>query len=128
MRNLKTAYARTAPQWDFFGEKRRKNFTELRWDGRAYAELKIRGKTMLEFKYDTQLLIEGENLDEDAISDYFTENFKGDCLLAVGDDEMIKIHFHTNEPWKVLEYCASLGEIYDIVVEDMDRQSRGLKG
>ena len=29
--------------------------------------------------------------------------------------------------WKVLEYCASLGEIYDIVVEDMDRQSRGLK-
>ena len=45
-----------------------------------------------------------------------------------GDDELIKIHFHTNEPWKVLEYCASLGEIYDIVVEDMDRQSRGLKG
>ena len=24
--------------------------------------------------------------------------------------------------------CATLGEIYDIVVEDMDRQSRGLKG
>ena len=35
---------------------------------------------------------------------------------------MIKIHFHTNEPWKVLEYCASLGEIYDIVIEDMERQ------
>ena len=69
---------------------------------------------MLEFKYDTQLLIEGENLDEDEISEYFTEHFKGDCLLAVGDDELIKIHFHTNEPWKVLEYCASLGEIYDI--------------
>lgn len=84
--------------------------------------------SMLEFKYDTQLLIEGENLDEDEISDYFTEHFKGDCLLAVGDEELIKIHFHTNEPWKVLEYCASIGEIYDIVVEDMDRQSRGLKG
>ena len=54
---------------------------------------------MLEFKYDTQLLIEGENLDEDEISEYFTEHFKGDCLLAVGDDELIKIHFHTNEPW-----------------------------
>ncbi len=53
---------------------------------------------------------------------------KGDCLLAVGDDELIKIYFHTNEPWKVLEYCTSLGEIYDIVVEDMDRQARGLKG
>ena len=64
-------------------------------------------KHMLEFKYDTQLLIEGTDLDEDVISDYFTENFKGDCLLAVGDEELIKIHFHTNEPWKVLEYCAS---------------------
>lgn len=83
---------------------------------------------MLEFRYDTQLLIEGENLDEDIISKYFANNFKGDCLLAVGDDEMIKIHFHTNEPWSVLEYCASLGEIYDIVIEDMDRQSQGLKG
>ena len=83
---------------------------------------------MTEFRYDTQLLIEGEGLDEDAINEYIRANFKGDCLLAVGDDELIKLHYHTNQPWKVLEYCASLGEIYDIVVEDMDRQSRGLKG
>lgn len=83
---------------------------------------------MLDYRYDTQLLIEGNNLNEDEINNYFNQNFKGDCLLAVGDNELIKIHFHTNEPCKVLEYCASLGEIYDIVVEDMDRQSRGLKG
>lgn len=83
---------------------------------------------MLEFRYDVQLLIEGNNLDEDRINTYFMDNFKGDCLLAVGDSDLIKIHFHTNEPWIILEYCSKLGEIYDIVVEDMDRQSRGLKG
>lgn len=83
---------------------------------------------MLEFRYDTQLLIEGKDLSEDAVHDYITENIEGDCLIAVGDEELIKIHFHTNTPWRVLEYCASLGEIYDIVVEDMDRQSRGLPG
>lgn len=83
---------------------------------------------MLEFKYDTQLLIDGHDLDEDAIRACFQNNFEGDCLLAVGTEETIKIHFHTNEPWKVLAYCSTLGEIYDIVVEDMDRQSRGLKG
>ena len=83
---------------------------------------------MTEFRYDTQLLIEGKGLDEDAINEYFIKNFKGDSLIAVGDDELIKVHFHTNEPWKVLEYCASLGEIFDIVVVDMDRQSRGLQG
>ena len=82
----------------------------------------------LEFRYDTQLLIEGTGLDEDEINDYITENLQGDCLLAVGDDELIKIHFHTNEPWKLLDYGRSLGEISDIVVEDMDRQARGLHG
>lgn len=40
----------------------------------------------------------------------------------------MKIHFHINEPWKRLEYCNTIGEIYDIVVEDMIRQSAGLKG
>lgn len=83
---------------------------------------------MVEFKYDTQLLIEGTGLDEDEIYDYFVQNFKGDSLLAVGDDTLIKIHYHTNEPWDVLKYCASLGEIFDIVIEDMDRQARGLEG
>ena len=83
---------------------------------------------MLEFKFDTQLLIDGHNLDEDEIFDYITSHFKGDSLLAVGDEDLIKIHFHTNEPWQLLEYAASLGEIYDIVVENMERQEQGLKG
>lgn len=83
---------------------------------------------MEEFKFDTQLLIEGHGLDEDVIHDYFMANFQGNCLLAVGDEDLIKIHYHTNEPWKVLEYCASLGDIHDVVVENMDRQTKGLKG
>ncbi|WP_026883507.1 hypothetical protein [Clostridium akagii] len=83
---------------------------------------------MLEYKFDTQLLIEGENLSEDTINEYITKNIEGDCILVVGDEDLIKIHFHTNTPWKVLEYCASLGDIYDIVVENMDRQTSGLHG
>ena len=73
------------------------------------------------YRYDTQLLIDrrDDDLDEDEISDYISEHL---------EEDLIKIHFHTNEPWKVLEYCNSIGEIYDIVVEDMIRQSAGLKG
>ncbi len=82
----------------------------------------------VEFKFDTQLLIEGHDLDEDEINDYIRSKIEGDSLLAVGDDELIKIHYHTNTPWKVLEYCASLGEIYDVVVENMERQANGLQG
>ena len=64
------------------------------------------------YRYDTQLLIDrrDRDLDEDEIADY------------------IKIHFHTNEPWKILEYCNTVGEIYDIVVEDMIRQAAGQQG
>ena len=83
---------------------------------------------MLDYPFDTQLLIEGENLSEDDIHDYILANIEGNCLLVVGDEELIKIHFHTNTPWKVLEYGASLGDIHDIVVENMDRQAKGLKG
>jgi dihydroxyacetone kinase-like predicted kinase len=83
---------------------------------------------MLEYKFDTQLLLEGENLSEDEINAFITENLEGDSLLAVGDESLIKVHFHTNSPWEVLEYCATLGEIYDIVVENMERQTDGLHG
>jgi dihydroxyacetone kinase-like predicted kinase len=83
---------------------------------------------MLEFKYDTQLLIEGHGLSEDAIQEYITSHFEGDCLLAVGDDDLIKIHFHTNAPWRLLEYCSTLGDMYDVVVENMERQENGLQG
>lgn len=83
---------------------------------------------MLEYRFDTQLLIEGKNLSEDAVNEYISKNIPGDCLLAVGGDDLIKIHFHTNVPWKVLEYCASLGDIFDVVVENMERQENGQKG
>ena len=43
---------------------------------------------MLEYRYDTQLLIEGTGLDEDDIHDYFVDNFNGDCLIATGVEDM----------------------------------------
>ena len=82
----------------------------------------------VEYTFDTQLLIEGEGMSDEAIARYITDNIEGDCLLVVGDEDLVKIHFHTDTPWKVLEYGASLGEIHDIVIEDMDRQARGLHG
>lgn len=82
----------------------------------------------IEFKFDTQLLIEGENLDSLKINQEITDTFQGDCLLVVGGDDLIKIHFHTNSPWEILEYGQSIGEIHDIVVENMVRQAKGLQG
>ena len=82
------------------------------------------------YRYDTQLLIDrrDRDLDEDEIADYITENFEGNSLIAAGDEDLVKIHLHTNESCKSLECCNSVGEIYDIVVEDMIRQADGLQG
>lgn len=82
------------------------------------------------YRYDTQFLIDrrDKDLDEDEITDYILSHFEGNSLIVAGDEDLIKIHFHTNEPWKLLEYGNSVGEIYDIVVEDMIRQSNGLHG
>ena len=82
----------------------------------------------IEFRYDTQLLIDGKDIDEVELDEYIRGHFTGDSLLVIADEDTAKLHFHTNEPWKILEYCSTLGEIYDIVVEDMVRQSRGEKG
>ena len=82
----------------------------------------------MEYIFDTQLLIAGEDLSEDDIHDYILENIPGDCLIAVGDEDLIKIHFHTNVPWKVLEYAASQGDLHKIIVENMERQANGLDG
>lgn len=104
---------------------------------KKYEEIKKMGMNSIDaeddqfaYRYDTQLLIDrrDKDLDEDDISNYITEHFEGNSLIAAGDEDLIKIHFHTNEPWKILEYCNSIGEIYDIVVEDMIRQTNGLQG
>ena len=49
------------------------------------------------YRYDTQLLIDrrDEDLDEDAISEYITEHYEGNSLIVAGDEDLVKIHFHT---------------------------------
>ena len=83
---------------------------------------------MIEFRFDVQLLVEGENLSEDEAIAHITANYEGDSLLLVGDETLLKVHFHTNKPWLILEYCATLGDIHDVVVENMIRQADGLQG
>lgn len=82
----------------------------------------------LEFVYDTQMLVEGKDIPVDAIQEHLMHTPPGDSLLVVGDDELVRVHFHTNEPWQVLSYMAQFGELYDIVIENMERQSAGLQG
>ena len=48
----------------------------------------------------------------------------GDCVLVVGDLEMIKVHCHSNDPGQVLQYCLQLGELSSVKVDNMREQHR----
>jgi len=76
----------------------------------------------IEFAFCTQLLIHGENLPLETIREHLSQTPPGDSLLVVGDENIIKIHFHNNQPWKVLEYCSQFGSLHDIIIDNMRDQ------
>lgn len=56
-----------------------------------------------------------------------TLNKMGDSLLVVADDEIIKVHVHTEDPGKVMQLGQSYGELIKIKVENMREQVRSLE-
>ena len=80
------------------------------------------------YVYDTQMLVEGTDIPVDDIREHLEHTPPGDSLLVVGDEELVRIHFHTNEPWEVMRYLAQFGVIYDVVIENMQKQSEVFLG
>ncbi len=50
----------------------------------------------------------------------------GDCVLVVGDLNLVKTHVHTNEPGLALQYAQILGELSKIKIDNMREQHREL--
>lgn len=50
----------------------------------------------------------------------------GDCVIAIGDLSMVKVHVHTNSPNKAIGYGLKLGELDKIKIENMLEQNRAL--
>jgi dihydroxyacetone kinase-like predicted kinase len=83
---------------------------------------------MEEYTFDTQALLEGSTLSEAELRESILNNFKGNSLIVGGDNELMKVHFHTNKPGLIIDYLLGIGDVFDVVIENMDRQSKGLKG
>ncbi len=48
----------------------------------------------------------------------------GDCVLVVGDLEVVKVHVHTNEPGKAMQMALELGELDEIDIDNMLEEAR----
>jgi hypothetical protein len=74
-----------------------------------------------EYRYCTVFLIEGERLDRDAIHGELER--LGDSLLVVGDETMVKVHVHTDEPGRALAVGTRAGVLESVEVANMHRQT-----
>lgn len=90
-------------------------------EGEAHPEL---DHEFSEFQYCTNFVLEGVDLDREALSE---ELWKiGDSLHVVGDDSMLRIHVHTDEPERTIGAARRLGTVIESTVDvaDMDEQIR----
>ncbi len=73
------------------------------------------------FTYCTEFIISRENgNDPDALRDFLSE--LGDSLVLVDDDEIIKVHVHTNDPGKALQEALKYGSFVTVKIENMRLQ------
>jgi uncharacterized protein len=72
------------------------------------------------YGYDLQFLIVGENLPVMMIREKVTS--LGQSVLVVGDEKLVRVHVHTQNPQAILDYCTYLGQIKDLVKDNLDIQ------
>ncbi|MGJ3204750.1 DAK2 domain-containing protein [Geobacillus sp. FJAT-46040] len=87
----------------------------------------------IEFGYCTEFMVrfEPEKLAEHPFSE---ETFRrelsqfGDSLLVVADEELVKVHIHSETPGEVLTYGQRYGSLINIKIENMREQHANIVG
>ncbi len=88
---------------------------------------KFNENSVLEYGYCSEVLlqlqkskIDIDKFDLQQLKDYL--NSIGDSIVAVQTGYVIKVHVHTFQPYKLLEYCQQFGEFLKIKIENMTLQ------
>ncbi|WP_100330872.1 DAK2 domain-containing protein [Bacillus xiapuensis] len=81
----------------------------------------------IEFGYCTEFMVRFEE-DKVAKHPFSEENFRadlsrfGDSLLVIADDEIAKVHIHSEQPGEVLTYGQRYGSLISMKIENMREQ------
>ena len=81
----------------------------------------------LEFGYCTEFILQLQNAKVDIPSFDISEIISylesaGNSIVAVKDDDLVKVHVHTFRPGDVLNYCQQFGEYLTLKIENMSLQ------
>ena len=73
------------------------------------------------FTYCTEFIIDRENdMDPEKLREFLSS--LGDSLVLVDDEEIIKVHIHTNDPGKALHEAMDYGSFITVKIENMRLQ------
>ena len=65
-----------------------------------------------------------KNFDEKVIKDFLSS--VGDSVVCFKSGSVIKLHVHTTQPYRVLEFCQKFGEYLTVKIENMNLQHNSL--
>ena len=74
----------------------------------------------IKFCYCTEFILESNSISDTEIRDIMLKY--GDSLAVVGDEGIIKVHVHTNDPGLVLQDALKHGQLVTIKIENMKLQ------
>ncbi|MBQ7712808.1 MAG: DAK2 domain-containing protein [Clostridia bacterium] len=84
----------------------------------------------IEFAYCTEFFVKNirpraTEADIDKLRDKLSR--LGNSLICIGDLKLVKVHVHTNNPGRALQYALELGELDRVKIENMLEQNRKIK-
>ena len=81
----------------------------------------------LTFKYCTEFIIQdlNDSVTEDDINKFRTRLGRiGDSVVCVGDFEFVKVHVHTNDPGKAIQWACAMGDLVNLKIDNMAEERK----
>ena len=78
------------------------------------------GEADIKFGYCTEFIImleRNENVVESQLKDYLQKI--GDCVVVVADEDIVKVHVHTNDPGLAIQKALSFGSLTSMKIDNM---------
>ena len=77
-------------------------------------------KSELKYFYDVETIIALKKPDTFESADLVSSvSLVGDALTVTKDNDLVKVHVHTNKPGKILDICLKLGELITVKVDNL---------
>ncbi len=77
------------------------------------------------YGYCTNFMVFGSGIDAEKARDDIAA--MGNSAVIVGDDTMLKVHIHSSDPGEVLQYATRLGDLDQIKIDNMNKQTETLQ-